>query len=474
MGFNFNKAVQQNEGNTSSGFKSSDFQKMFTDEAPTLGYISSKGPCHFILVPPHPTHGASTSLTSGGFRQDKERGVVPTLGQYGIDWVMVYRKIGNDPDPKKRKDILAINMIDGPDGMSVQTEREWGNGYKSPMYKFREYLWKCAGGHKYDKNQRRSVPTINVDTSTARYKRALELVPIDNNDLNAPLGRAVRTMFLQGFIVENAGISYVKDEEGQPCWPRHKILMINQVSAIKSREDARNKEGFYDAWFERTDGLPMDPETIMNTYGDISQSEEAQLAWEAGFKHADFGVNQKLVTFSSYKAGPAGIATYTCGVQNLSDQFGPNYALPDEVLQKVRPFSDYILENNEKLQIQWLLELFPGDEWLLAEAGIISDGSNHVSMGGFSAPTSVAAQPKPAPIATPAVAAVAKAPATAAPTMPKVASPAVPSMPKVASPAIPSMPKMGISAPATPKPQSTQSDQLTDLMNKLSSINKKV
>jgi hypothetical protein len=470
MGFNFNKAVQQNEGNTSSGFKSSDFQKMFADDAPTLGYISSKGPCHFILVPPHPTYGASTSLTSGGFRQEKERGVVPTLGQYGIDWVMVYRKIGNDPDPKKRKDILAINMLDGPDGMTVQTEREWGNGYKSPMYKFREYLWKCGGGHKYDKNQRRSVPTINVDSSTARYKRALELVPVDNNDLNAPLGRAVRTMFLQGFVVENAGISYLKDDEGQPCWPRHKILMINQVSAIKSREDARIKEGFYDAWFERTDGLPMDPETIMNTYGDISQSEEAQLAWEAGFKHSDFGVNQKLVTFGSYKAGPAGIATYTCSVGNVADQLG-NYALPDEVLQKVRPFSDYILENNEKLQIQWLLELFPGDEWLLAEAKVIGDGSNHVAMGGFSAPAQMAIPSKPAPAApaAPIPAAMPKAPAIAVPAMPKVAAPAAPVMPKIATPA---MSPAATPAPAV-KPQTSKSAHLTDLMNKLSNISNK-
>lgn len=466
MGFNFNKAVQQNEGNTSSGFKSSDFQKMFNDDAPTIGYISSKGPCHFILVPPHPMYNSSTALTSGGFRQDKERGVVPTLGQYGIDWVMVYRKMGNDPDPRKRKDILAINMIDGPDGMTVQTEREWGNGYKSPMYKFREYLWKCGGGHKYDKTQRRSVPTINVDTSTARYKRALELVPVDNNDLNAPLGRAVRTMFLQGFVVENAGISYLKDDEGQPCWPRHKILMINQVSAIKSREDARMKEGFYDAWFERTDGLPMDPDTIMNTYGDISQSEEAQAAWEAGFKHADFGVNQKLVTFSSYKAGPAGIATYTCSVGNVADQLG-NYALPDEVLQKVRPFSDYILENNEKLQIQWLLELFPGDEWLLAEAGIISDGSSRVAMSGFSAPAPMPAVIPSAPIPAPVAVVAPKVPTPATPAMPKMATPAIPSMPRIGTPAAPSMPK--VAAPAAPKSNVTA--QFEDLMQKLNKAN---
>lgn len=467
MSFNFNKVVQQTESNVNTGFKSTDFQKMFTNEAPTLGYISNKGPCQFILVPPHPTYGASTSLTSGGFRQDKDRGVVPTLGQYGIDWVMVYRKIGNDPDPKKRKDILAINMVDGPDGMTIQTEREWGNGYKSPMYKFREYLWRAGGGHKYDKHQRRSVPTINVDTSSNRYKRALELVPIDSNDLNAPLGRAARTMFLQGFVISNAGISYTQNEDNQPCWPRHKILMINQVSAIKSRETDRIKEGFYDAWFERIDGMPIDPEAIMETYGDISQSEEAQLAWEAGFKHADFGVNQKLVTFASFKSGPAGITTYNCSVQNLADQFGPNYSLPDEVLKQVRPFSDYILENNEKLQIQWLLELFPGDEWLLAEAGIIDDGSNRVAMNGYAAP----AITPPAPVAKIAAPAAIPAPMPSVVHAAPVMAPrpmAAPAMPRPAVPAAP----MAV-APATPAPAPAApgapnlSDQMKAMMEKL-------
>ena len=439
MAFNFNKAVQEDSKN-GGGFKSSDFQKMFNDEAPSLGYLSSKAPCEFILVPPHPTYGASTAMTSGGFRQDQLRGVVPTLGQYGIDWVMVYRKIGNDPDPKKRKDILAINMVEGPDGMAVQTERDWGNGYKSPMYKLREYLWKAGGGHKYDKNQRRSVPTINVDTSTARYKRALELVPIDNNDLNAPLGRAVRTMFLQGFVVSNAGINYTTDEEGQPCWPRHKILMINQVSAIKSREDARIKEGFYDAWFERVDGLAMDPEVIVSQFGDISHSEQSQMAWEAGFKHADFGTTQKLVTFKSFPSGPAGIASYGCTVQNLADRFGPNYVLPDEVLKKVHPFSDYILENNEKLQIQWLLELFPGDEWAMAEAGIISDGSNKVSMAGTQDLRPAPAIPAPVVPASPAPIASAPRPVqpVSAPAIP-VAVPSPSAIPAAApAPAIPS------------------------------------
>lgn len=469
MAFNFNKAVQEDSKN--GGISRTDYQKIFNDEAPSIGYIGSKAPCEFILVPPHASYGASTAMTSGGFRSDKDRGVVPTLGQYGIDWVMVYRKIGNDPDPRKRKDILAINMIEGPDGMVVQTERDWGHGYKSPMYKLREYLWKAGGGHKYDKTARRSVPTINVDTSTSRYRRALELVPIDSNDLNAPLGRPARTMFLQGFIINNAGISYTVDEEGQPCWPRHKILMINQVSAIKSREDARTKEGFYDAWFERVDGFPMDPQAVAEQFGDVSQSEVAQMNWEAGFKHADFATSQKLVTFSSYASGPAGIATYSCNVQNLADRFGPNYVLPDEVLKKARPFSDYILENNEKLQIQWLLELFPGDEWAMIEAGILPDGGNRVSLTGL--PMSDIQQPaaRPAPVASvPAV----PAPVVSASSRP-VAAPAIPAPPQ--SRPVAAAPRVPSPAPVTSVPQQapsvpsvggvSMSEQMKALMEKL-------
>jgi len=450
MAFNFNKAIYEDSKNNVVS-RSSDYQKIFNDDAPSMGYISSKAPCEFILVPPHASYGASAAMTSGGFRQDSTRGVVPTLGQYGIDWVMVYRKVGNDPDYKKRKDILAINMMEGPDGMTVQTERDWGKGYMSPMYKLREFLWRTGGGHKYNKALRRSEPTINVDTSTAKYKRAHELVPVDGNDLNSPLSKGVRTMFLQGFMVNNAGINYTVDEEGQPCWPRHKILMINQISAIKSREDARTKEGFYDVWFERADGINMDPEYIIDHFGDVSQSETAQTNWEAGFRHSDFAVKQKLVTFSSYPSGPAGIATYTCAVQNLSDRFGEQYVLPDEVLKKVRPFSDYILENNEKLQIQWLLELFPGDEWAFIEAGIIQDGSNSVAMGGFSVPT-----PAPTPvtvISTPVVQPAVQPPVARAPmftTKPPYTTPeSVSSVTKPKAPPIPVAP-VANSAPTVP------------------------
>ena len=250
--------------------------------------------------------------------------------------------------------------------------------------------------------------------------------------------RRIKVLVYNGqddFVVNTAGISYTVDEDNQPCWPKHKILMINQVSAIKSRDDARTKEGFYDAWFERIDGVPMDPETVYGRFGDIGDSESAQLAWEAGFKHSDFGVNQKLVTFSSYPSGPAGIATYCCSVQNLSDKFGPSYALPDDVLQKAKPFSEYILLNNEKLQIQWLLELFQGDEWAMVEAGIIPDGSNKVSM--YTAPEVTSPMPAPiAPVPTPMAAPAARVPA--APAMPQAPrAPQAPQIP-VATPQAPS------------------------------------
>ena len=448
MSFNINRAINDD---VSDSPRNSDYQKMFNDEAPSLGYISSKAPCEFIMVPPHPSHGASMALTSGGFRSDKERGITPTLGQYGIDHVIVYRKIGNNPDPKQRRDILAINMVETEEGLQIQAEREWGKGYMSPMYKLREFLWRTGGGHKYNKVLRRSEPTIkNIDTNTWEYKRALELVPADGNDLNAPLGRGVRTLFLQGFVINNAGISYTTDEDGQACWPKHKILMINQVSAIKSRLDAFQKEGFYDALFVRKDGTDMDPQEIEDTYGDILNNPSALQAWEQGFVHGDFSVNQKLVTFSSYRSGPAGISTYKCSVQNLADKYGPDYKLPDEILRKARPMGDYILKNNEQLQIEWLQELFAGDEWALEGAGLINKSSVRIAVPAMpAAPAAPIAAPAPAirpvvPAAAPSIRPAVEVPVAAAPKMPSMPMPSIPG----AAPKAPSV------APASDDPNS--------------------
>ena len=399
MKFDINKAMYDSNQTAPEGVGNSFFQKMFNDQAPTIGYISSKASSEMILVPPHVSHGASTNMTGGYLRGDDIRGTVPTLGQYGLDWAFVYRKIGNNPDPKKRKDILAINMVDGDDGVSVQAEGDWGRGYKSPMYILRDYLWRTGGGHKYDKLARRSLPSIKVDTSTDNYRRALELVPIDGNDLNSPLGRATRTLFLQVFLLKTAGINYTTNEDGQPCWPKHKIMMMNQVSAIKSRLDAKDKEGFYDAFFERTDGIPLDMQDIRNKFGEISEDQDALAAWEAGFLHSDFASNQKLVTFDSYSSGPAGIATYRCSVTDVSTKYGPDYRLPDDLLKNVRPFSDYILTTNQELQTQWLQELFEGDEWALIGSGVLEPNSVRIAVPEMPSPVKSNFSTPPAPIA---------------------------------------------------------------------------
>jgi len=469
MTFDLNRAMYDSSS-TSGERRNSDFQKIFNDTAPTMGYLSSKAPCEFILVPPHPMHGVSQNMTSGFFREDELRGVVPTLGQYGFDWAYVYRKIGNDPDPKNRRDILAINMIEGEDGMIIQAEGEWGRGYKSPMYKMREYLWRTGGGHKYNKQARRSLPSIIVDTTTPQYKRALELVPAEGNDLNTPFGRATRTLFLQGYVMRNAGIDYTVNEEGQPSWPRHKILMINQVSAIKSREDARQKEGFYDAFFERTDGLPFSREAIMQEYGDISSDSASLNAWEAGFLHSDFATQQKLVTFSSYATGAAGIATYCCNVGNVADKFGQGYALPDAVLQTAKPFSEYILLNTEKLQTEWLQELFPGDEWALIGSGVLNTGSVQVVVPEMPTPTAMPAAPRmaaaPRMPAAPAMPTAPRMPtAPAMPTAPRMPT-AMPTAPRM--PTAPAMPTAVPTAPAMPK--GNLSDQMKTMMAKLNNI----
>ena len=463
MTFDINRAMYDSSKSDSTK-KNSDYQKIFNDEAPTIGYISSKGPCQFILVPPHPMHGAAQTMTSGFFREDGIRGTVPTLGQYGLDWAYVYRKVGSG-DPKTRKDILAINMIEGEDGMIIKAEGEWGRNYKSPMYKLHEFLWKTGGGHKYDKMARRSVATLPVDFNSPQTKRALELVPI-SNDLSAPLSRAVRTLFLQGFVVKNAGIDYTVNEEGQASWPKHKILMINQVSAIKSREDAKDKEGFYDSFFERTDGVAMSREAIVQAYGDVSEDIEAMMAWEAGFLHGDFATQQKLLTFSSYSSGPAGIATYRCQTTNLADTYG-GYALPDEVLQQVRPFSDYILLNTEELQKQWLQELFVGDEWALIGAGVMEGNSVRIAV-----PEIPVTTPVPVPVVAVPTAPVIKTPVMAVsvpmsapkPATPQVARPAAAPGPKLAMPGKPN------AAAATDIPTVNTTDRMMSMMAKIKSL----
>ena len=377
-----NRRMQEDASSGNDGSRSSEWQKILNDEAPPIAYLGTSGPCSFILVPPHPSHGASQAMTSGGVRGDEKYGYVPTLGQYGLDHVLVYRKVGNNPDRKKRRDILAINIQQEGDGSSIQVEREWGKGYRSPMYKLYEYLWRTAGGYKFDRQVKRMVASIQVDPRSAKVRRALELCPPNDTggpDSTAAIARGKRTLLLNGFMVSNIGKSYTVDEDNQPCWPQQRVLLINQATGIKSPVNARDKEGFYDMWFRRTDGLDVsqacDENYIRENFGDIYEDADAQLAWEAGFLHSDFASVQKLVTWSSYKAGPAQMDAYCCRVDNLADVM-QGYQLPEEVLMKARPIADYLADNNEQLQVQWLLEAFPGDEWALEGAGIISAGSS--------------------------------------------------------------------------------------------------
>ena len=106
---------------------------------------------------------------------------------------------------------------------------------------------------------------------------------------------------------------------------------------------------------------------------------------------------------------------------NLSDRYGAGYALPDDVLSQVRPFSDYILLNTEELQKQWLQELFVGDEWALIGAGVMNDNSVRIAVPEMPASTPAAIIPAPAPVA-PSIprptAPVAKVPAPASPKIP--------------------------------------------------------
>jgi hypothetical protein len=490
-----NRAIQQDAINNPGGYRSSDWQKITNDEAPPFCYLNTKGATTFILPPPHPAHGASVDMTSGGVRGDKRGGNVPTLGQYGLDWVMVYRKVGNSEDEKKRRDILAINMVEGPDGPTIQVEREWGNGYRSPMYKLYEYLWKTAGSHKFDSNLRRATPTTSVDPTSPKVKRALQLVPPDGNGGGkgnwAPLSRGKRTMLLSGFVIRNGERDFTVDEDNNPCWPQHRIMYIDQVSAIKSREGDRHLEGFYDHWFERNDGLTLsqacDMETIQDRFGQIYDSDDAQLAWEAGFRHADFATNQKLVTWSSYKGGAAGIDTYCCTVDNLAAAMG-GYSLPEEVLMKARPIADYLAENNEQLQIQWLLEAFPGDEWALEGAGLIETGrsvsvpsfqqdsykdegelpANASELGGRSVAPQAPARPQ-APAAPQSVRPSATPARPAAPAQPAARPQAA--VPTPPAPAAPSAPAQGVTqVPNTPAPAVGAlkiSTQMKDMMEKL-------
>ena len=145
--------------------------------------------------------------------------------------------------------------------------------------------------------------------------------------------------------------------------------------------------------------------------------------------------------------------------------------MPDEVLKKVRPFSDYIAQNNRELQVQWLLELFPGDEWAFIEAGIIQDGSNKVSMSvpAYEPPAPAPAQSRPAPIAPIALPTMPKAPAG-------IQTPARPgpTIPTAGIRIVPASPTPLVPAPGIPMPNQQSSSGGADLSAQMKALMSKL
>lgn len=451
---NINRTL--NDANDAAHGNNEDYNKILNNDAPPVGYLGTKGPCRMLVIPPHPSHGVDRTMTSGGFRLDEKTGVSPTLGDYALDWVYVYKNVGNDPDPKRRQNILAVDMVTNPEDGSVvvRPEQDWGRVYKSPMYKLREFLWRATGSPKFDKKSNKTSMTESVDTSSALYRRAMELMPPGTALTNA-IARPSRTMLLQGFVFENGGKEYTVNDKNEPCWPQHRVLMISQTSGIKSSVTARHREGFYDAFFVPSPNsvlgagtapgtaaeaaATVDPDSVAERYGDIVADVEARARWEAeNFMHADFGSVDKLVTFESFKE--TSTVAYRCEVKNLADEYGVEYVLPEEERMKVRPISSYLIETNYDKQVEWLVELFKGDEWILEAAGVLQPSGNAVTM--YTPPAKAAPVVPPArPVAaTPAAvrpadaAQVYAAPATKPPVP---GAPRMPTAPVAQAPAAP-------------------------------------
>ena len=442
--YDINSYLADEVAKADTGRGSSFFQKIFNDEAPPISYISSRGECNIILLPVHSSYGSAPTMTSGGFRSDKDRGIYPTLSSYGLDWMFVYKDVGNSPDRKKRKTILSINMMED----KILPEQEWGNVYKSPMFRLRDYLWRLGGEHVYDSTQRRTIARKQVDLNNWQVKRALELVP-PTPTMNDPMPRPVRTLFLQGLVVSNAGTDYTTDEDGNSQWPQHRILMISQISAIKSKAVARAKEGFYDNFFAPRDPANitnvLDTKYVLGKYGDIRDNVQNRAKWEQeSFLHSDFATNLKVLTFKSYPA-QSGLPSYECLVSNMAGMYGADFQIPDDVARQIRPINNYLQENNEAKQKEWLAEVFPGDEWALIGAGVMD-----------APPTSVAV---PAGIT-----AVTPIPTMTAPTV----NIPIPTMtaPAVITPAANTAPGIAPNTVAAPAAPTSLRDRLKNLQNK--------
>tara|TARA_Y100000310_G_scaffold198091_1_gene198133 strand:- start:2146 stop:3483 length:1338 start_codon:yes stop_codon:yes gene_type:complete len=434
-----------NQQGASSG--ESRFNKILKGDAPKLTYLGgNKGPSKFV-VPPMP--GGSSPLTHGTFVNDtiRKTGMLPLMYDFALDWVYVYQNIGIG-DMSQRMSILAINTVEDDEGNKrIVAEQAWGNGYKSPMCKLQEYLWKASGSPKYNKRQNKveyTTPVLNP--------AAADLMP-PNSSLDAPMRRATRCLLMQGFVFENAGSNLTIDSEtGQPKWPEHRIFLINQVTAINSATHMENKVGIYDKFMMRNQGAITNPADIQKNYGNVLGDVDARMAWEKDtFYHADYATNHKLLELNSKPSGAAGITAYYCDVNNLADIYGPEYRLPDDVLNKVEPIGNYLYKSTEAQQTEWLKELFSGYEWALTGAGIMGETSTAVAVP--VQPTEIAAPVTP-PVAAPVVAPA--APPVAAP----VASP---------PPAIPVAPSP--SAPVTDATGAPLDDQMKAMMDRLNNLN---
>ena len=388
------------------------FNKILKGDAPPLMYLGgNKGPTK-MMIPS--IVGGDDTLTYGTFVNDTVRktGMLPLLYDYAMDWVYVYQNMGVG-DSSRRMSILAVNTITDEEGNErILAEQAWGNGYKSPMYRLQEYLWKTSGSPKFNKRQNRveyTTPILNP--------AAAELFPAGNS-LDAPVRRATRCLLLQGLVFENAGTNYTTDPEtGQAKWPEHRIFMVNQVTAINSATHMENKVGFYDKFLMQNDGAIVDPSAIASTYGDTITNVEARRKWEKdAFYHSDYATNPKLVEFSSQPSGAAGITAYSCAVNNMSDIYGPEYKLSVEVTQNVKPLSQYLYPCTEELQIEWLKELFAGYEWSLIGAGLMSESPTAVAVPSQPTVTAPVAPAAPAATVAPAAPGVPTAPTAAIPT----------------------------------------------------------
>lgn len=433
-------ANQANNATTESRFN-----KIFSPDAPPLSYLGGKSlpsgerPTSKFVLPYIPN--SDNTLTYGMFVDDKIRktGMLPVLGDYALDWVYIYQNIGIG-DTSQKMSILAVDtVIDEETGEErLIAEQSWGRGYQSPMYKMQEYLWRASGSPKFNKR------TNKVETTTPVLHQDAETLLPYGNPLDAPMRRGTRCLLIQGFVFENAGTNYlVNPEDNTPQWPQHRLFLVNQVTAINSATHVENKAGFYDKVLAYSGDGTTNPTAIQDIYGDVIGDVEARRKWEADtFIHHDYASNMKLVEFSSKPEGPAGIAAYSCQVNNLSDVY-ENYHIPQENFNDVKPIGDYLYKSTFNQQVGWMKELFAGYEWALIGAGLMDTNPTQVAVTSIP-PVTTAAPPVP-------TTAVPVAPTAA----PPVSTAAVPVAPTAA-------PGMLVAPAAAPTPEAATGDQSID------------